>query len=83
VGDGCEGKGIHRIHKQTDEPAIIGTKRKEGMKVHTIAACWRPRGHDVMRGRQRGERRERGEREASVRQVAASRLAKGDLEVAA
>ena len=67
MGDGCEGTGIHRIHKQTDEPAIIGTKRKEGMKVHTIAACWRPGGHDVMRGGQRGERRERGEGEASVR----------------
>jgi hypothetical protein len=27
-GDGCEGTGIHRIHKQTDEPAIVGIKEK-------------------------------------------------------
>ncbi len=67
MGDGCEGTGIHRIHKQTDEPAIVGIKRKEGVKAHTIATWWLPRGNDVMRGRQRGERRERGEREASVR----------------
>ena len=44
MGIGCEGTGIHRIHKQIDDPAIVGTKRKEGVKVHTIAAWWRPRG---------------------------------------
>jgi hypothetical protein len=43
MGKGWEGTDIDRNHKQTGEPAPVGTVRKEGMKLFTIAAWSRDR----------------------------------------